>query len=122
MVLAPATGIGQQSSSSQPLLFTVPTSSGGVTSLLTPSSNLRIVNTGGNKTLATVVASSSAGTGTSQPVRLMSPTKTITLQQAQQLGLITSPKKVETTFKNYFHGVWLILLNNDALGAAASGQ
>ena len=98
MVLAPATGIGQQSSSSQPLVFTVPASSGGVTSLLSPSSNLRIVNTGGNKTLATVVASSSAGTGTSQPVRLMSPTKTITLQQAQQLGLITSPKKVVKNF------------------------
>lgn len=93
MVLAPA---GQQTSG-QPLLFTVPSSASGLSSLIGTNANLRFVNslgTGGNK-VATVMSSSS-GNLTSQSVRLMSPSKTITLQQAQQLGLI-SPKKVNDT-------------------------
>ena len=92
MVLSPA----GQNQSGQPLLFTVPSSATGLTSLLTPSANLRFVNAVGSSggTKVTNVGSSLASGATSHPMRLMSPTKTITLQQAQQLGLI-SPKKVK---------------------------
>lgn len=71
----------------------MPASSSGLTSLLTPNTNLRFVNalnTEGGKISGTGLPASGIQ---SQSVRLMSPTKTITLQQAQQLGLI-SPKKV----------------------------
>ena len=74
-------------------MFTLPASGSGLTSLLAPNTNLRFLNTvttGSNKG-STVVASSS--NISSQSIRLMSPTKTITFQQAQQLGLV-SPKKV----------------------------
>jgi len=95
VVLAPA----GQSQSGQPLLFTLPSSGSGLTSLLTPNTNLRFVNTlgaGGNKATATAGASNNIP---SQSVRLMSPTKTITFQQAQQLGLI-SPKKGQSLIVN----------------------
>jgi len=95
VVLAPA----GQSQSGQPLLFTLPSSASGLTSLLTPNTNLRFVNTlgtSGNKG-ATVVGSTN--NIPSQSVRLMSPTKTITFQQAQQLGLI-SPKKGQSLIVN----------------------
>jgi hypothetical protein len=95
VVLSPA----GQNQSGQPLLFTVPSSATGLTSLLTPTANLRFVNAvgSGGGTKVTSVGSSLASGVTSHPMRLMSPTKTITLQQAQQLGLI-SPKKV----RNYY--------------------
>lgn len=83
-----------QNQTGQPLLLTVPASTSGLTSLLTPNTNLRFVNalsTDGSKMSTIGTPSSNIH---SQSVRLMSPTKTITLQQAQQLGLI-SPKKVD---------------------------
>ena len=89
MVLAPTS----QNQSGQPLLLTMPASTSGLTSLLTPNTNLRFVNAlsaDGSKFTTTGTSSTNVQ---SQSVRLMSPTKTITLQQAQQLGLI-SPKKV----------------------------
>ena len=95
MVLAPAA----QNQSGQPLLFTLPSSASGLTSLLTPNTNLRFVNalgTGGNKGTTVVGSTNNIP---SQSVRLMSPTKTITFQQAQQLGLI-SPKKVLLIWSN----------------------
>ena len=87
-----------QNQSGQPLLFTVPSSATGLTSLLAPSTNLRFVNAmGSGGTKVSSVGSSLSSGVTSHPMRLMSPTKTITLQQAQQLGLI-SPKKVRILY------------------------
>lgn len=83
-----------QNQTGQPLLFTVPSSATGLNSFLAPNTNLRFVNAvGSGGTKVTNVGSSLASGIASHPMRLMSPTKTITLQQAQQLGLI-SPKKV----------------------------
>lgn len=100
-MLAPA----NQNQPGQQLLLTMPTSSGGLTSLLTPNSNIRFVNSlasvsGDGSKIVSSGTASSMGTQ-SQSVRLMSPTKTITLQQAQQLGLI-SPKKVLFFFIKFY--------------------
>ncbi|XP_046457412.1 protein lin-54 homolog isoform X1 [Daphnia pulex] len=95
VVLAPTS----QNQTGQPLLLTVPASTSGLTSLLTPNTNLRFVNalsTDGSKMSTIGTPSSNIH---SQSVRLMSPTKTITLQQAQQLGLI-SPKKGQPLIVN----------------------
>lgn len=95
VVLAPTS----QNQHGQPLLLTVPASTSGLTSLLTTNTNLRFVNalnTDGSK----ISSTGPQATGIqSQSVRLMSPTKTITLQQAQQLGLI-SPKKGQPLIVN----------------------